>query len=88
MFSDCVPDPAEFEANSDMAKLCAKVRRMFLEAEKQTANQNPGGASEQVLAALGINVGEKVMVGGVKVSAAFTQCDFRTNLCLSCFSIP
>ena len=55
-----------------MGKLISKLRRMFSEAEP--TNQSPANKNAQddpgeaALAPLGIKVGDKVVVGGVKVS--------------------
>ena len=66
-----------------MAKLCNKLRKMFMEAEQ--TNQSPNMDSEHnVLASLGIKVGDKVMVGGVKVSAASKVSNVQCSVIIGC----
>lgn len=67
--ADCVPDPAEFDANSDMGRLVSKMQRMFQDAQPTTtATSAENDRMTDILTALGLKVGDKVMVGGVKVS--------------------
>ena len=70
--SDCVPDASAFEPESDMAKLCYRMKKMLQEAEPPPPPSYMADFDDShvkdTLRALGVRVGEKVVVGGVKVS--------------------
>ena len=71
-FSDCVPDPNAFEPDSDMGILLRKMRKLFEDVSEKSAPQSPVSLESKqtsaTLQALGVKVGDKVVVGGVKVS--------------------
>ncbi|CAH1775616.1 unnamed protein product [Owenia fusiformis] len=70
---ECIPEPGLFESNSDMNKLVFKMRKALSEAESQCSSSNndyvanydnvPGKVTLQ---SLGVHIGERIMVGGVK----------------------
>ena len=74
LLTDCVPDPGAFESDSEMGQLVSRVRKLLQEAEASPPSQpilpydNQG--SKQALQLLGLKIGDKVLVGGVKVNKA------------------
>ncbi|CAL1530139.1 unnamed protein product [Lymnaea stagnalis] len=66
---DCVPDPVSFEDDSNMQLLATKVKKTLSEATPPSMKQPPNYDtvhSKVTLQALGLNLGEKIIVGGVK----------------------
>ena len=74
MFSiaDCIPDPSNLDSDPDMPKTVNKLKKTLTEAETDSNKRPPPNydlvPSKVTLQALGINIGDKVMVSGVKVS--------------------
>ena len=69
--SECVPDPSAFDANSDMSEMAQRMRKMLQEAEP-VSRSHPMPNFDNVqgkvtLQSLSLRLGDKVMVGGVKV---------------------
>ena len=68
---ECVPDPGAFDTDSDMGHLVAKVHKLFQEAEANPPAQplpmEETEESKEALHVLGLKLGDKVLVGGVKV---------------------
>ncbi len=69
--SDCVPDISAFDEESDMGKLVRKLHGLLKEAEAQPYTPAvpvlESGEAKDALRMLGLKVGDKVVVGGVKV---------------------
>ncbi|XP_077981487.1 CAP-Gly domain-containing linker protein 3-like [Glandiceps talaboti] len=69
---DCIPDPDAIDLNAEMSSNAIKLKRMYVtESEFQIPKYNtvsydsvPG---KVLLSSLGLNLGDRVMVGGVKV---------------------
>ncbi|XP_046583518.1 CAP-Gly domain-containing linker protein 4-like isoform X1 [Haliotis rubra] len=70
MPQDCVPDPAGFNQDTDMAKLVNKIKKTLQEAAPPSPKQPPPNydlvQSKVTLQALGLRLGDKVLVGGCK----------------------
>ena len=67
---DCVPDPGAFDPDSETGQLVRQLQHLFQEAEENPPvplNTSYGESSHDELHALGLQVGDKVLVGGVKV---------------------
>ncbi|XP_050401575.1 CAP-Gly domain-containing linker protein 3 isoform X2 [Patella vulgata] len=67
---DCVPDAGSFDQLSDMAKLAVKVKKTLLDATPVSPKQPPPNydliQSKVTLQALGLKLGDKIIVGGTK----------------------
>ncbi|XP_059153165.1 CAP-Gly domain-containing linker protein 3-like isoform X2 [Physella acuta] len=66
---DCVPDPASFDEDSNMQHLVAKVRKTLSEATPPAMKTPPNYDlvhSKVTLQALGLSLGDKILVGGMK----------------------
>lgn len=67
---DCVPDPSNFESDSDMGRLVQRVRKTLQEATPSSPNKPPPNYdlvhSKVTLQALGLQLGDKIFVSGVK----------------------
>ncbi|ESP02457.1 hypothetical protein LOTGIDRAFT_224824 [Lottia gigantea] len=67
---DCVPDSSSFDQSSDMAKLAVKVKKTLLEATPVCPKQPPPNydliQSKVTLQALGLKLGDNIVVGGTK----------------------
>jgi len=78
--SDCVPDASAFDPDSDMAKLCHRMKKLLQEAEPPPPPSYlidlEGSQIKETLRTLGVKVGDKVVVGGVKVSVSAIWCLF------------
>ena len=66
-----MPDPGNFEADSDMGRLVQRVRKTLQEAAPSSPNKPPPNydlvQSKVTLHALGLQLGDKIVVSGVKV---------------------
>ena len=71
-FTDCIPDPSSLDSDPEMPKTVIKLRKTLQEAAAQTDKRPPPNydlvQSKVTLQSLGINLGDHVVVGGVKVS--------------------
>lgn len=76
-FVDLVPDPCSFEPDSEVAELAAQMKSLLETAEPtDDCIQLPTALSEedrqlevgQALETAGLKIGDRVLVGGVKVS--------------------
>jgi hypothetical protein len=69
-FSEILPDSGD--PDSETGKLILKMKKMLSEAEPATHKQQPPNydlvPGKVTLRALGIGLGERVIVGGAKVS--------------------
>lgn len=69
--SDCVPDSNNLDPNSDMGRLVLRVRKTLQEAAPSSPNKPPPNYdlvhSKVTLQALGLQMGDKIVVNGVKV---------------------
>ncbi|KAK7487524.1 hypothetical protein BaRGS_00021226 [Batillaria attramentaria] len=67
---DCVPDPSNFDNDSDMGRLVQRVRKTLQEATPSSPNKPPPNYdlvhSKVTLQALGLQLGDKIFVNGVK----------------------
>lgn len=67
---DCVPDPNNFDNDSDMGRLVQRVRKTLQEAAPSSPNKPPPNYdlvhSKVTLQALGLQLGDKIFVSGVK----------------------
>uniref|UniRef100_A0A0B7AJW1 CAP-Gly domain-containing protein n=1 Tax=Arion vulgaris TaxID=1028688 RepID=A0A0B7AJW1_9EUPU len=67
---DCVPDPSSYEEDSNMQQLVAKVKKTLSEALPPSQKQPPPNydlvQSKVTLQALGLALGDKILVGGMK----------------------
>ncbi|XP_076463059.1 CAP-Gly domain-containing linker protein 3-like isoform X2 [Babylonia areolata] len=67
---DCVPDPNNFDADSDMSNLAKRVRKTLQEASPSSPSKPPPNYdlvhSKVTLQALGLQLGDKIVVSGVK----------------------
>ncbi|BFY99568.1 hypothetical protein BsWGS_02608 [Bradybaena similaris] len=67
---DCVPDPSSFEEDSSMLQLVTKVKKTLSEAVPPSQKQFPPNydfvQSKVTLQVLGLALGDKILVGGVK----------------------
>ena len=72
LFSDCIPDPSSLDSDPEMPKTVIKLRKTLQEAASHSDKRPPPNydliQSKVTLQSLGINIGDKVVVGGVKVS--------------------
>ena len=72
---DCIPDPAHLDSDPDFPKTIVKLKKTLQEAGSDTEKRPPPNydlvQSKVTLQALGINLGDKVVVGGVKVRLAW-----------------
>ena len=71
MFSDCVPPPESFEPNSETAAFAKEIRLLLSSApvvpERNDDSIDYQAQAEAALKVLDIKIGDKVVVGGVKV---------------------
>lgn len=71
-FTDCIPDPTALDCDPDMPKTVMKLKKTLQEAGSESEKRPPPNydlvQSKVTLQALGINLGDKVVVGGIKVS--------------------
>ena len=71
-FSDCVPDPNSLEPGSDMQKQVSKIKKTLQDAIPPSPKQPPPNydlvQSKVTLQALGLNIADKIVVGGLKVN--------------------
>lgn len=76
MLTDLVPDPCSFEPDSEVAELAEQMKTLLETAEPtDDCIQLPTGSTEeslqlevsQALQRAGLNIGDRVLVGGVKV---------------------
>lgn len=72
LVADCVPDPKNFDEESEMAKLATKIRKMMPEAGPVSPNPcspifDPT-QSRVTLQAMGLRLGDKVVINGSKVN--------------------
>lgn len=77
-FKECIPDPSNLDSDPEMAKIVVKLRKTLQEACQPAPKQPPPNydlvQSKVTLQSLGLTLGDKVMVGGLKVS--ITQAGF------------
>lgn len=68
--ADCVSDPNAFEPESEMGILVTKIRKLFADVSEKSVPHSPINLEAQqanaTLLALGIKVGDRVVVGGMK----------------------
>lgn len=82
---DLVPDPASFDPGSEAAQLSAQLRKLLSEAEPTTDCLLPLVESSvnqdalEMLMSAGLKIGERVVVGGAKVSGF--DCLLQSALC-------
>lgn len=71
-FKECIPDPSNLDSDPEMAKIVVKLRKTLQEACQPAPKQPPPNydlvQSKVTLQSLGLTLGDKVMVGGLKVS--------------------
>lgn len=87
VFKDLVPDPCSFEPDSEVADLAEQMKTL-LETAEPTADciQLPTVLSEedrqlevsQALETAGLKIGDRVLVGGMKVSVILLRKHART----------
>lgn len=67
---DCIPDPSALDSDPDMPKTVLKLKKTLQEAGSESEKRPPPNydlvQSKVTLQALGISLGDKVVVGGVK----------------------
>ncbi|XP_060575923.1 CAP-Gly domain-containing linker protein 3-like isoform X3 [Ruditapes philippinarum] len=67
---DCIPDPTALDCDPDMPKTVMKLKKTLQEADSESDKRPPPNydlvQSKVTLQALGINLGDKVVVGGIK----------------------
>ena len=71
--TDCIPDPDSFEPGSETAVFAAQIQKVLKEAQPVTPSRE--GETQRydevqigaALQSMGIQIGDKVVVGGVKV---------------------
>lgn len=67
---DCIPDPSALDSDPDMPKTVMKLKKTLQDAATQSEKRPPPNydlvQSKVTLQALGINLGDKVVVGGIK----------------------
>ncbi|KAI8786616.1 CAP-Gly domain-containing linker protein 3 [Biomphalaria glabrata] len=66
---ECVPEPSTFQEDHNMQMLAVKVKKTLSEAMPPVLKQAPSYDlvhSKVTLQALGLTIGEKILVGGVK----------------------
>ncbi|KAJ8306320.1 hypothetical protein KUTeg_016865 [Tegillarca granosa] len=67
---ECVPDPSDLDSDPDMAELVSKLRKTLQEASQPHPKQPPPNydlvQSKVTLQAMGLSLGDKVLVGGSK----------------------
>ncbi|XP_052256727.1 CAP-Gly domain-containing linker protein 3-like isoform X3 [Dreissena polymorpha] len=67
---DCIPDPSELDSDPDMPKTVIKLKKTLTDADNDSGKRPPPNydlvQSKVTLQALGISLGDKVIVGGVK----------------------
>ena len=72
LLTDCIPDPSSLDSDPEMPKTVIKLRKTLQEAAAHTDKRPPPNydlvQSKVTLQSLGINLGDTVVVGGVKVS--------------------
>jgi hypothetical protein len=68
--ADCVPDPGAFDPESDTGQLARQLQLLFQDAEENPPMPVTScmESSTDELDALALSIGDKVLVGGVKVS--------------------
>lgn len=71
ILTECVPDPSDLDSDPDMAELVNKLRKTLQEASQPHPKQPPPNydlvQSKVTLQAMGLSLGDKVLVGGSKV---------------------
>lgn len=71
-FKECIPDPSNLDSDPEMAKIVVKLRKTLQEACQPAPKQPPPNydlvQSKVTLQSLGLTLGDKVMVGGLKVN--------------------
>ena len=80
LFADCVPPPESFEPNSETAVLAKEIRLLLSSApvipERNDDSIDYQAQAEAALKVLDIKIGDKVVVGGVKVKPLFFALHF------------
>ena len=70
--TDCVPDPSSLNENTAMASLVIKLKKTLSEALPPSPRKPPPNYdlvhSKVTLQALGLTLGDQILVGGVKVN--------------------
>ena len=88
MFPDCVPDPGNFDADSGMARLAQRLRKALQDASPSSPNKPPPNydlvQSKVSLQALGLQLGDKIVVSGAKVHTDVLQLDERVSESKDC----
>lgn len=83
LHSECVPDISAFEPDSEMGKVVSKLRKLLSDAVPITPQQLSNMDSIKcrvTLQALGIRIGDKVVVGGMKVRCTqMIICEFSLD---------
>lgn len=68
---ECIPDPSNLDSDPEMAKIVVKLRKTLQEACQPAPKQPPPNydlvQSKVTLQSLGLTLGDKVMVGGLKI---------------------
>ena len=71
LLEECIPDPSNLDSDPEMAKVVVKLRKTLQEACQPAPKQPPPNydlvQSKVTLQSLGLTLGDKVMVGGLKV---------------------
>lgn len=84
-FADCVPEASNNEVDSDKGLLIQKVRKTLQEATPSSPNKPPPNYdlvhSKVTLQALGLQLGDKIVVSGIKVCIQFTSLSQKLLLC-------
>ena len=78
LFTDCLPDGSNFVPESGMSETLAKLKNLIQETDYDEVKHEvkfalPDDSNAMAaLDALGLKIGEKVIVGGVKVPLLFS----------------
>ncbi|XP_052775253.1 CAP-Gly domain-containing linker protein 3-like isoform X2 [Mya arenaria] len=83
---DCIPDPSNLDSDPDVPRTVLKLKKTLTEADNDANHRPPPNydlvQSKVTLQALGINIGDKVVVSGVK-SGTLRYCgptEFATGI--------
>lgn len=67
---ECIPDPSELDSDPDMARQIIKLKKVLQEASQPAPKLPPPNydlvQSKVTLQSMGLEIGDKVMVGGMK----------------------
>ena len=70
-FTECIPDATDLDSDPDMGKLVVKLRKILQEASQPAPKLPPPNydlvQSKVTLQAVGLELGDKCVVGGLKV---------------------